>query len=298
MAAADNEIIYPNFFNLPLEDVIFLHIFPHFTIPQLCHCRKVCKFFREACDSYFAWQKSLDCSQVASRLSAKAFSLITQGNSSLRVLVLKNCKSWLDETLLVDILKRNTRLCELDLTACSSLTNLSLFTLAECNSSLKVLKVRECRWVSSDAIIQVSLCCIGLQRVDLSGCWEVTDACVSSLASCCKELETLLLNDCYSVSDNSIRIVANCCHKLSHLALKGCWRVSNAAVKMIGEYCQYLSILEVKDCRDISEASLARLRLNGVKIDVDKTKRLVLHAGLHGYAQQEDWRVPVVNLNI
>ena len=285
---------------LPLEDVIFLHIFPHFTLPELFKCRRVCKFFREACDSYFAWQRSLDCSQVCSRsrLTADAFRLITRANSSLQLLVLKSCKSWLDDTVLVEILKRNTRLCELDLTACSSLTNLSLFTLAEFNSGLKVLKLRECRWVSSDAIIQVSLCCNGLQHVDLTGCWEVTDSCVSSLASCCSGLQTLLLNDCYSVSDNSIRIIANSCPKLSHLGLKGCWRVSNSAVKLIGEYCAYLGILEVKDCRDISEASLARLRVRGVKIDVDKTKRLRLHAGLYGYVEQEDWRIPVVNLNI
>ncbi|XP_068706410.1 F-box/LRR-repeat protein 15-like [Montipora capricornis] len=298
MAVATEESFHPKFLSLPWEDVIFLHIFPHFTIPQLFNCRKVCKSFREACDSYFAWQKTLDCSQVSSRLTAKAFSLITQANSSLQVLVLKNCKSWLDEAVLVEILRRSTRLCELDLTACSSLTNLTLFTVAEFNLALKVLKLRECRWVSSDAIIQVSLCCTGLQRVDLTGCWEVTDSCVSSLASCCTGLDTLLLNDCYSVSDNSIRTVASSCPKLFHLGLKGCWRVSNSAVKMIGEYCPNLETLEVKDCRDISEASLARLRVRGVMIDVGRTKRLTLHPGLYGYVEQEDWRIPVVNLNI
>lgn len=288
----------PNFLTLPWEDVIFLHVFPHLTIPQLFKCRRVCKFFREACDSYFAWQKTLDCSRVCSRLTASAFSLITTANSSLQVLILKNCKSWLDETVLVQILKRNNRLCELDLTACSGLTNLSLFTLAEFNRTIKVIKLRECRWVSSDAITQVSLCCGGLLHVDLTGCWEVTDSCVSSLASCCAGLKTLLLNDCYSVSDDSVRIIANSCPRLSHLGLRGCWRVSNSAVKMIGEYCPYLGILEVKDCRDISEASLARLRIRGVKIDVDRTKRLRLHAGLYGYVEQNDWRIPVVNLNV
>ena len=290
--------VCPSFFNLPWEDVIFLHIFPHFSIQQLFKCRRVSRFFREVCDSYFAWQRSLDCSEVSSRLTTNAFSLLTKASSSLQLVVLKNCKGWLDEASLVEVLKRNPRISELDLTACSSLTNLSLYTLAEFNSGLRVIKLRECRWVSSDAVIQLSLCCNGLQHVDLTGCWEVTDSCVSSLASCCNGLQTLLLNDCYSVSDNSVRIVANSCPKLSHLGLKGCWRVSNTAIKLIGEYCPYLDTLKVRDCRDISEASLARLRLRGVKIDVGKTKRLRLHAGLYGYVEHDDWQIPVVNLNI
>lgn len=290
--------ISPNFFSLPWEDVVFLHIFPHFTIPQLFQFRRVCRFCRDACDSYFAWQRSLDCCQVSSRLTSNAFTLITKSNSCLRLLKLKNCKNWLSDTVLVEILKRNPRLYELDLTGCSCLTNATLFTLAEFNPGLKVLKLRECRWVSSDAITQVSLCCNGLQHVDLTGCWEVMDSCVSSLASCCNGLQTLLLNDCYGVSDNSIRIIANSCPKLTHLGLRGCWRVSNSAVKLIGEYCPYLSVLEVKDCRDISEASLARLRNRGVKVDVQTSKWRRMPVGLHDCPEQRDWRIPVVNLNI
>lgn len=290
--------ISPNFFSLPWEDVVFLHIFPHFTIPQLFKFRKVCKFCQDACDSYFAWQRVLDCSQVSSRLTSSALTLITKSNFSLRLLILKNCKSWLCDTVLVEILKRNTRLCELDLTACSGLTNLALFTLAECNRGLRILKLRECRWVSSDAITEVSLCCNGLEHVDLTGCWEVTDSCVSSLASCCNGLRTLVLNDCYGVSDSCIRVVAKSCPKLSHLGMRGCWRVSNSAVKLVGEYCPFLTILEVKDCRDISEASLARLRIRGVKIDVEQAKWTRMPVGPNEYQEQRDWRIPMVNLNI
>ena len=296
--AGGRPLIFPNVFSLPWEDVVFLHIFPHFTIPQLFKFRRVCRFCRDACDSYFAWQRTLDCSRVSSRLTSSAFTLMTKSNSCLRTLVLKNCKSWLCDDVLVEILKRNTRLYELDLTACSSLTNLTLFTLADFNPGLKVLKLRECRWVSSDAITQLSLCCNGLQYIDLAGCWDVSDSCVSSLASCCNELQIVVLNDCYAVSDNCIRIVANSCPHLTHLGLRGCWRVSNSAVKLVGEYCPSLSVLEVKDCRDISEASLARLRIRGVQIDVEKAKWQRMAVGLNEFPQEVDWRIPVVNLNI
>lgn len=295
---ADRQVISPNIFNLPWEDVVFPHIFPCFTIPQLFQLRKVCIFFREACDSYFSWQRTLDCSRISSRLTSNAFMLMTKSNSCLRTLVLKNCKSWLSDDVLVELLKRNTRLCELDLTACSSLTNLALFTLAEFNPDLKVLKLRECRWVSSDAITQLSLCCNSLQIIDLTGCWDVADSCVSSLASCCNGLQTVLLNDCYGISDNCVRIIANSCPQLKHLGLRGCWRVSNSAVKLIGEYCSLLSVLEVKDCRDISEVSLARLRVRGVQIDVEKTKWQRMAIGVNENREQMDWQFPLVNLNI
>lgn len=51
--------------------------------------------------------------------------------------------------------------------------------------------------------------------------------------------------------------------------MRGCWWVLNFVVKMVGEYCFLLMILEVRDCRDIFEVSLVRLRIRGVKIDVE-----------------------------
>ena len=273
MADVRSSFSRSNFASLPWEDVVFLHIFPHFTIPELFNFRKVCQFCRDACDSYFASQRVLDCSQVSSRLTSGALMLMTKSNFSLRRLRLKNCKSWLCDTVLVEILKRNTRLCELDLTACSGLTNLALFAVAlYCNRGLKVFKLRECHWVSCVSITQISLSCSSLEHVDLTGCSDIIDSCVSSLASCCSGLKTLVLDNCCLVSDDCIRVIAKSCPKLSHLGIRGCRRVSNSAVEMVGEYCPFLTILEVKDCRDISEASLARLRSRGVKIDVEQAK--------------------------
>ena len=67
---------------------------------------------------------------------------------------------------------------------------------------------------------------------------------------------------------------------------------------MVGEYCPLLTILEVKDCRDISEASLARLRIRGVKIDAEQAKWTNMPVGPNEHLEQRDWRIPMVNLNI
>lgn len=80
--------------------------------------------------------------------------------------------------------------------------------------------------------------------------------------------------------------------------MRGCWWVLNFVVKMVGEYCFLLMILEVRDCRDIFEVSLVRLRIRGVKIDVEQIKWINMLVGLNEYLEQRDWRIFMVNLNI
>ena len=281
-----------SFFDLPWEDVVFVHILPHLSLRQLFQCRRVCKVLKEITDTYFKICRKLDCSEVSCRLTGPAFDLMTKASTHLQCLRLAYCKNWLDQDALRNILKQNPRLQELDLTGCSSLTNLTLFTLTESCRSLKELRLRECRWVSSDAVTQLSLCCTDLEVVDLGGCWEVVDACVASLVSCCTKLKFLSVNDCYSVSDQSISLIAKCCSGLQHLGVKSCWRVTNSSIVLVGEYCKQLKSLEVKDCRDINEISLARLRPKGIQIDVKQMKPMFLRW------EGDGWPRPSFNLNI
>ena len=42
----------------------------------------------------------------------------------------------------------------------------------------------------------------------------------------------------------------------------------NYYFSVLGEYAQSLEALQVRDCRDVTEASLAKLRVKGIRIDV------------------------------
>lgn len=288
------------FFDLPWEDIIFPHIFNTLSLTQISSCRRVCKTFKDLCDNFFKTCKVLDCSEAKDRLTPEAFDFITRENTSLQRLILKDCKNFVREESLIKVLKRNLKLVELDLSGLSCLTNLILFTIGEHCKHLKTISLCECRWVSSDGVVNLSLCCTDLEHVDLTGCWEVTDYCITSLASFCNKLDYISLNGCYSISDNGLRAISRSCPKLTFLGLKGCWRVSDDALRSIGEYCQELTCLEVKDCRDVTEASLARLRLKGVEIDVQKpASRGVPFLPLHmRLADPVFPHIPVVNLNI
>ncbi|XP_001626109.3 F-box/LRR-repeat protein 15 [Nematostella vectensis] len=289
------------FFDLPWEDVVFSHILSHLKLSQVFLLRRVCRTFHEMCSVYFKTSSSLDFSGET-RLTSEALRIITRENISLQKLVLKNCKNPLKEDALKDILQRNPRLIVLDLSGCSTLTNLTSFTIAEFCPLLKEIRLSECRWVSPDGIIQVSLCCKDLEIVDLTGCWEITDHSVCSLASFCNKLKVILLNGCYSISDDSVRAIGRLCPSLTDLGLCGCWRVSNPAISHIGEYCSKLKFLAVKDCRDVTEASLARLRARGVEVDIAKpmgrySGLLPLHMHHVPMPEYAHWNVPSFNLN-
>lgn len=300
-ATSRNEYSYRGtIFSLPQEDVIFQQIFSRLSIIQLFLCRRVNRLFKELCDAYFRVWKSVDFAPVANRMTESAFEMITQESTNLQEILVKHCKSWLRESTFVGILQRNHRLKKLDVTGCSSLTNVTLSSLAKFCCSLKELSLRECRWVSAEALVQLAMACNQLEFIDLTGCWQVNDKCVCFCVSSCTGLKEIVLNDCYSISNLSVEAIAKSCPGLLHIGIRGCWRVTNSAVSLIGEYCKELQRLEVKDCRDVTEISLTRLRVRGVQIDVERPSRMqrwIDHLD-RGINNQQHWAAPALNLNI
>lgn len=260
-----------SFLGLPWQDVIFSHIFRYLSLSDISRCSRVSKLFCELCLNFFKVCHLLDCSMVANggrRITETAFTRITLQSCHLKVLILENCKNICSDAALVLLFRRNPQLSCLDLSGCNGLTNKCLVDVGESCAKLNKIYLRECRWVSPAGVMSVALSCKLLQVVDLSGCWEVNDDCLTVLVKSCPEISELSVNGCYGITDHSLHIVSRHLPKLTRLELNGCWRVTNYAVQMVGEYCRELRWLRVKDCRDISDASLARLRVRGVDINV------------------------------
>lgn len=265
------------FFDLPWEDIVFSHIFKYLEISQIFSCRRVSKTFKKMCQCYFDSCRSLNCSEKASSktkrnslMPPEAFKTIVQNNNSLQHLILKDCKDTVNQDSLIKILKRSPRLLTLDISGILNSTNLVLFVVGEHCRSLKKISLSGCRWVDTDGIVNLSMCCPELEYIDLSGCWEITDYCVTSLASFSSHLQHIALNGCYGITNNGLRSISRSCQCLKHLGVTSCWRITDVAIRAIGEYCAALESLDVKDCRDVTEASLARLRVRGIDIDVAK----------------------------
>ncbi|CAI5782183.1 F-box/LRR-repeat LRR-repeat 2-like [Podarcis lilfordi] len=142
-----------------------------------------------------------------------------------------------DTQILIDIGKQDaqqkhkaslnalTRLQELDLTACTKLTDASI---------AKVIGFPE------------------LQRLSLSLVTNITDTSLTAIAQNCRSLEHLTLSHCTNLTDKGFMEAAGSLHRLQHLILSGCNQLTPRTLKAIGQECQQLKSLDVSMCSKIS----------------------------------------------
>ncbi|XP_068941869.1 F-box/LRR-repeat protein 2-like isoform X2 [Petaurus breviceps papuanus] len=118
---------------------------------------------------------------------------------------------------------------ELDLTACSKLTDTSL---------AKVLKFPR------------------LKQLSLSLLLELTDTGLVAVAKGCPSLEHLALSHCNRLSDRGWAQAANIWGRLQHLNLSSCNQLTEQTLVTIGKTCRRLKVLDVSMCQGISMAAV------------------------------------------
>ncbi|XP_019654412.2 LOW QUALITY PROTEIN: leucine-rich repeat-containing protein 29 [Ailuropoda melanoleuca] len=118
---------------------------------------------------------------------------------------------------------------ELDLTACSKLTDASL---------TKVLQFPE------------------LRQLSLSLLPALTDKGLVAVASGCPSLEHLVLSHCSLLSDEGWAQAASSWPRLQHLNLASCGQLTEQTLDTIGQACKQLRTLDVAMCPRISMAAV------------------------------------------
>ncbi|XDV53011.1 hypothetical protein PO909_021626 [Leuciscus waleckii] len=114
---------------------------------------------------------------------------------------------------------------ELDLSACSKLTDTSI---------TQVLRFPD------------------LQRLSLSMLPEISDDSLVSVALHCRNLTSLALNLCPQISDQGMARALPLLHRLQHLFLACCDAVTNETLSIIALHCDRLRTLDVSMCKDIT----------------------------------------------
>uniref|UniRef100_A0A8C7AVH7 Leucine rich repeat containing 29 n=1 Tax=Neovison vison TaxID=452646 RepID=A0A8C7AVH7_NEOVI len=122
---------------------------------------------------------------------------------------------------------------ELDLTACSKLTDASL---------AKVLQFPE------------------LRRLSLSLLPALTDKGLVAVARGCPSLERLVLSHCSLLSDEGWVQAARSWPRLQHLNLASCGQLTEQTLDTIGQACKQLRMLDVAMCPRISMAAVRHLQ--------------------------------------
>uniref|UniRef100_A0A8D0IHF0 F-box/LRR-repeat protein 15-like leucin rich repeat domain-containing protein n=1 Tax=Sus scrofa TaxID=9823 RepID=A0A8D0IHF0_PIG len=122
---------------------------------------------------------------------------------------------------------------ELDLTACSKLTDASL---------TKVLQFPQ------------------LRRLSLSLLPALTDKGLVAVARGCPSLERLALSHCSLLSDEGWAQAAGSWPRLQHLNLSSCSQLTARTLDSIGQACRQLQMVDVALCPGISIASVRRFQ--------------------------------------
>ncbi|XP_053459893.1 uncharacterized protein LOC128595187 isoform X2 [Nycticebus coucang] len=122
---------------------------------------------------------------------------------------------------------------ELDLTACSKLTDASL---------AKVLQFPQ------------------LRQLSLSLLPALTDMGLVAVARGCPSLEHLALSHCTCLSDEGWAQAANSWPRLQHLNLSSCSRLTEQTLDTIGQACKQLRVLDIAMCSGINMAAVRRFQ--------------------------------------
>ncbi|XP_047244253.1 F-box/LRR-repeat protein 4 isoform X2 [Girardinichthys multiradiatus] len=127
------------------------------------------------------------------------------------------------------------RLQELDLSACSKLTDSSITQLFECSVSCPE-----------------GMHFPDLQRLSLAMLPEITDASVASVGWHCRSLTSLELSHCPGITDRGLAQAVPHLHRLQHINLSCCNNITDRTLYLLMQHCRCLKTVDISRCKNIS----------------------------------------------
>ena len=270
MADSNHEL---TIFDLPQEDIIFDKIFRHLFLDEIYKCRRVCKAFKGLCSQFFNNCTTMNINNVSqhpSNMKCDVLECLTRDNRSLHTLILRNPKFILEDSVVIDILRRNPNLQKLDLSGCRMLTSVVILKLASFCTKLRELVLYDCVWVSPKALIEVFTGCTELEIIDLTRCFRINLDCVTSLSQNCTRLRYVRLNQFIGLLDQDLDEIASNCPHLTHVGIGGCVLLTDSSLNTLVAKCPNLRHVEVNSCNSMTKNGLQFLWDHGIETDVKK----------------------------
>lgn len=189
-----DQVSHSTILDLPVDDVIYRHIFPALDLRTLFILAGTCHSFRQMVHAYFEEIHRVNIGPYGNKITPAALRTLLNNMYCCTKLILKNCKSSLTDTLLEPSLEQNGNIQHIDLTSCTSLTNSSLQTLATSCGRLRHLSLRDCVWAAPEAVTNIGIHCAQLEYLDVSGCWHINDDTISTISVTCPRWVAEYLN--------------------------------------------------------------------------------------------------------
>ncbi|KAG0725292.1 F-box/LRR-repeat protein 15 [Chionoecetes opilio] len=249
--------------DLPWQDIIFQHIFPHLSVAELCRLCAVSKAFQNVSNEYFYTCKQMDVSYH--RINDDQFQKIISRCRNLHWLSVAGCAYLSDAPLMVGF-KQNPNLVHVDLGKCDNLTGGALQVLAVRCKKLKSLCVQRCPWFTAGCLQVLVLHQPEIHKINVSDCWSIGDQDLVQLFQKFTKLKEVRLNLVESITDTTLYHLATHCQQLEVLELSGCFRITDKGIKKVVDACSVLKSLDVKGCPNISEQYLCCLYATRIKM--------------------------------
>lgn len=175
------------------------------------------------------------------------------GCMNLKVLNVGYCKHLTDNFMYHLSKFANFRLESLDLTRCTTITDLGFEYWAHRPfTNLKKLSLKDCTFLTDRAIAAIASSASNLEILDLNFCCAISDNSIKVLSLECPRLRELDLSFCGSaVSDTSLVSISLYLRNLQSLILKGCVRVTRAGLDTLLTGCCPLSFIDVSQCKNV-----------------------------------------------
>ncbi|KAI0212426.1 Dynein regulatory complex subunit 6 [Lamellibrachia satsuma] len=124
----------------------------------------------------------------------------------------------------IELLGQTTCITSLDISGCHC-SDQGLSSLGN-NFRLKDLNLSECTSITDLGLQKFAQQCREIERLDISHCMQLTDSAIKNLAFNCKMLSYLNLAGCKLLTDLSIQYLCGVCHYLAYLDISGSLHIS------------------------------------------------------------------------
>lgn len=176
------------------------------------------------------------------------------GCPKLRQIRLSYCKHVTDRTMHHFAMHASNRLVSLDLTRCTTITDVGFSYWSQDNikfTKLSKLVLADCTYLSDQAIIYLTNAAgQSLRHLDLSFCCALSDTATEVIALGCPTLERLDMSFCGSaISDASLKSMGRHLTNLRSLSVRGCVRVTGVGIDAVVSGCTKITHFNISQCK-------------------------------------------------
>ena len=151
-------------------------------------------------------------------------------------------------------------LASIDLSLCTSISDIGVSALAEGCHQLTSIDLYSCHRISDIGLSALAEGCHHLTSIYLYNCRSISDIGVSALAEGCHHLTFIRLYRCHRITDIGVSALAEGCHQLRSINLNGCNNISDIGVSALTEGCHQLTSIGLYGCQGVSKSYLSTVR--------------------------------------